>query len=60
MKRKLLLSGGGDGVKDIAIFEEPRRLRAVLNKMSWEILKLIGDGEMYPLEIAKKLGAHEQ
>jgi DNA-binding transcriptional ArsR family regulator len=60
MKRKLLLSGEGDGVKDIAIFEEPRLLRAVLNKMSWEILKLIGDGEMYPLEIAKKLGAHEQ
>jgi len=60
MKRKLLLSGEGNSVKDIAIFDDPRRLKAVLNKMSWEILKLIGDGEMYPMEIAKKLGAHEQ
>jgi len=62
MKKKLLLSGEADKyeVKDIALFDHPERLKAVLNKLSWQILKLLGEGEMYPIEIAKKLGIHEQ
>jgi len=60
MKKKLLLSGEKDQVKDIAIFEHPERLKAVLNRISWEILKLLGEKEMYPMEIAKKLKMHEQ
>jgi DNA-binding transcriptional ArsR family regulator len=35
-------------------------LKAVLNKLSWKILELLSRGEMYPIEIAKKLGVHEQ
>jgi len=60
MKKKLLLSGEKDEIKDIAIFEHPERLKAVLNKISWEILQLLGEKEMYPMEIAKRLGMHEQ
>jgi len=62
MKKKLLLSGEPPKyeAKDIVLFEHPETLKAVLNKLSWQILKLLGEGEMYPIEIAKKLGVHEQ
>lgn len=62
MKKKLLLSGEPNSyeVKDIALFDRPEPLKAVLNMLSWQILKLLGEGEMYPIEIAKKLGIHEQ
>jgi len=62
MKKKLLVSEEPDRyeAKDIALFDHPERLKAVLNKLSWQILKLLGEGEMYPIEIAKKLDIHEQ
>ncbi len=62
MKKKLLLNTERTQVmaKDIAIFEEPERLKAVLNKLSWKILQLLAKKEMYPMEISKKLGIHEQ
>ncbi len=63
MNKKLLLSGDLTAqceAKDIGLFDRPEMLRAALNKLSWQILELIGVGEMYPLEIAKKLGIHEQ
>jgi DNA-binding transcriptional ArsR family regulator len=47
-------------VKDIAIFDDPQRLKVVLNKLSWKILELLSEKEMYPMEIARKLGLHEQ
>ncbi len=58
MKKKLLLHG--EEGKDIAIFDDPEKLRAVLNKVSWRILRLLSEREMYPLEIAKRLKLHEQ
>jgi len=62
MKKKLLLSGehAHYEVKDIALFDRPERLKAVLNKMSWQILRILAEGEMYPIEIARRLGVHEQ
>ena len=60
MRKGLLISDKGDNAKDIVIFDNPERLKAVLNKLSWEILKLLGEKEMYPMEIAEKLGIHEQ
>ena len=62
MKKKLLLSNERTQfmAKDIAVFEDPERLKAVLNKLSWKILQLLCKKEMYPMEIAKKLGIHEQ
>jgi len=62
MNKKLLLSQEHDHyeVKDIAVFDRPDPLKAVANKLSWQILRLIAEHEMYPIEIAKKLGIHEQ
>ena len=62
MKKKLLLSGERRQymVKDIAVFDDPERLKTVLNKLSWRILQLLSEKEMYPMEVAKKLGVHEQ
>jgi DNA-binding MarR family transcriptional regulator len=62
MNRKLLVSGKKKQLtsKDIAIFEDTEKLRTVLNKLSWKILQLLSEEEMYPMEIAKKLEVHEQ
>jgi DNA-binding transcriptional ArsR family regulator len=62
MDRKLLLHEEDKTrmVKDIAIFKDPQKLKMVLNKLSWKILVMLSEQEMYPLEIAKKLKIHEQ
>lgn len=62
MKRKLLISGESSRpeAKDIVIFDHPEQLKPVLNKISWKILNLLQEREMYPIEIAKKLNVHEQ
>jgi len=61
MKEKLLLTYDGQVlVKDICIFEDPEKLRGALSRLSWRILTLLRDGEMYPMEIAKKLKVQEQ
>ncbi|UCE57363.1 MAG: helix-turn-helix domain-containing protein [Candidatus Bathyarchaeota archaeon] len=60
-KIRLLRSEGRQYmVKDIAVFEEPERLKPVMNKLGWRILQLLSKGEMYPMEVSKKLGIHEQ
>ncbi|NWG11336.1 helix-turn-helix domain-containing protein [Candidatus Bathyarchaeota archaeon] len=62
MKKKLLLheENNMQKVKEIAIVEDPQKLKMVLNRLSWKILAVLSESEMYPLEIAKKLGVHEQ
>jgi len=62
MKKKMLLSGEKREyeVKDVAVFEEPERLKSVLGGLSWRILSLLSEKDMYPIEIAKKLRVHEQ
>ena len=62
MKKKRLLSSKNSQlmVKDIAVFEDPERLKSVLNKLSWKILQLLSEQEMYPMEVARKLKMHEQ
>jgi DNA-binding transcriptional ArsR family regulator len=62
MKKKLLLSDDLSRyeAKDIFVFDRPEKLKPVLNKLSWHILTLLNEGEMYPIEIAKKLCVDEQ
>lgn len=62
MKTKRLLSDETTTptAKDIAVFDDPERLKSVLNKLSWKILQLLSEKEMYPMEVAKKLKVHEQ
>ena len=62
MIRKLLIHEEGkmQKVKEIVIFKDPQKLKMILNRLSWKILVMLSEREMYPLEIAKKLGIHEQ
>jgi DNA-binding transcriptional ArsR family regulator len=62
MEKKLLLSGKPKQykAKDIVIFNKPERLKSVLNQLSWKILQVLSEKEMYPMEIAKELKIHEQ
>jgi len=62
MKRKFLLNTEGkqQSGTEIVVFEKPQKLKMVLNKLSWKILSMLAEAEMYPMEIAKKLGVHEQ
>jgi DNA-binding transcriptional ArsR family regulator len=62
MEKKLLLHEENKTlkVKEIAIVSDPQKLKMILNKLSWKILVLLSEKEMYPLEIARKLGIHEQ
>lgn len=62
MNTKLLVHKEGrvQKVKEIVIVKDPQKLKMILNKLSWKILAMISEKEMYPLEIAKKLGIHEQ
>ncbi|MBS7647101.1 helix-turn-helix domain-containing protein [Candidatus Bathyarchaeota archaeon] len=62
MEKKLLLYDDGKTrmVKEIVVFDDPQRLKLVLNRLSWKILVMLFEREMYPLQIAKQLGVHEQ
>jgi hypothetical protein len=62
MDRELLLRISGDeaGVKEICMMENPQKMQMMLGKMSWKILTALAEQEMYPLELARKLGIHEQ
>jgi DNA-binding transcriptional ArsR family regulator len=62
MDKKLLLHEKGKvrRVKEIMIVEDPQKLKMILNRLSWKILVMLSEREMYPLEVAKELGVHEQ
>ncbi|MBS7607878.1 MAG: S-layer protein [Candidatus Bathyarchaeia archaeon] len=62
MARKLLLYDDGKKrmVKEIMVFEDPQKLKLVLGRLSWKILVMLSEKEMYPLQIARELGVHEQ
>ncbi len=62
MHKKLLLQDNGNTqeVKEIIIIEDSQKLKMILGSLSWKILSLLSTKEMYPLEIARQLGMHEQ
>jgi len=62
MEKRLLLreENKTQKVKDIALINDPQKLKLILNALSWKILVMLSEKEMYPLEIARKLGIHEQ
>ena len=62
MNKKLLLheEDKTQKVKEIAVIEDPQKLKMILDRLSWKILVMLSEKEMYPLEIARKLGVHEQ
>jgi DNA-binding transcriptional ArsR family regulator len=62
MDKKLLLQEENktQKAKEITIVKDPQKLKMILNRLSWNILVMLSEKEMYPLEIAKKLKIHEQ
>jgi DNA-binding transcriptional ArsR family regulator len=62
MEKKLLLQDNGNAqkVKEISIMHDPQKLKMILANLSWKILAMLSEKEMYPLEIARQLGVHEQ
>ncbi len=62
MAKKLLFHDNGKKrlVKEIMVFDDPQKLKLVLGKLSWKILVMLSEREMYPLQIARELGIHEQ
>lgn len=62
MDKKLLLHlrDNQPEVKEVCIFQNPQRMQLMLGKMSWKILTALAEKEMYPIELAKQLGIHEQ
>ncbi|KON31749.1 hypothetical protein AC478_02280, partial [miscellaneous Crenarchaeota group-1 archaeon SG8-32-3] len=62
MEKKLLLQDDGkkQEVKEISIMQDAQKLKMILGKLSWKILTVLSKREMYPLEIARQLGVHEQ
>jgi DNA-binding transcriptional ArsR family regulator len=62
MSKKLLLQTNGQTqeIKEITLQTNPQNLKMILGDLSWKILTLLAKKEMYPLEVAKQLGMHEQ
>jgi DNA-binding transcriptional ArsR family regulator len=62
MDKKMLLHEDGNvqEVKEISIIDDSQQLKMMLCSLSWKILGMLSKKEMYPLEIAKSLGMHEQ
>jgi DNA-binding transcriptional ArsR family regulator len=62
MEKKSLLQDDGhtQKVKEISMMRDAQKLKMILGKLSWKILAMLSEKEMYPLEIARQLGVHEQ
>jgi DNA-binding transcriptional ArsR family regulator len=62
MDKKLLLQDDGktQKVKEISVMRDQQKLKMILGKLSWKILAMLAEKEMYPLEVARQLGVHEQ
>jgi len=62
MDKKLLLEeeGSTQKVKEIAVMHDSQDLKMIVGKLSWKILALLNQKSMYPLEVARQLGIHEQ
>ncbi len=62
MDKKLLLKDDGktQRVKEITMMQDAHKLKMILGALSWKILTMLSKEAMYPLEIARQLGVHEQ
>ena len=50
----------GYKLKEIKIIQDPKKLKAILGGLTWKILLALSEKDYYPLELARKLGIHEQ
>ncbi|MCW3998019.1 MAG: helix-turn-helix domain-containing protein [Candidatus Bathyarchaeota archaeon] len=59
-KRLLEKNEKGYKVKKIKMIQDPKKLKIILGDLTWKILLMLSEKELYPLQIARKLGIHEQ
>ncbi len=60
VKKLLSKIDGENYIQTTHIFNNPEPIRAISSPIAWKILELIKEEPMYPLQIAKRLGIHEQ
>jgi DNA-binding transcriptional ArsR family regulator len=62
MDKKLLLQDNGkcQEVKEVSITNDSEKLKMILGSLSWKILTMLSQKEMYPMEIARQLDMQEQ
>jgi len=62
MQKKVLLQNedSSQKVKEITMMQDAQKLKMILGKLSWKIMTMLSEKEMYSLEIARQLGVHEQ
>ena len=62
MEKKMLLQDDGktQRVKEICVMQDAQKLKMILGTLSWKILTMLSKEAMYPLEVARQLGVHEQ
>jgi len=54
------LANGKTFGKRIVVFDNVEYIRILSNPLAWQIMQLLSDTPMYPIEIAKKLRIYEQ
>jgi len=59
-KRLLEKHETGYKTKKIKIIQDPKKLNMILGNLTWKILSILSEKEYYPMELARKLGIHEQ
>ena len=62
MKKKILIDTEKrrQKTKEIFMVDSSEKLKLILDSLSWRILELLVKKEMYPMEISRMLGIHEQ
>ena len=56
----MYLANGKTFGKRIGVFDNVEHIRILSNPLAWQIMQLLSDTPMYPIEIAKKLRIYEQ
>ncbi|MFZ0510800.1 MAG: hypothetical protein WAM14_04270 [Candidatus Nitrosopolaris sp.] len=59
-KTLVYLANGKAFGKKIVVFDNVEHIRILSNPLAWQIMQLLSDTPMYPIEIAKKLRIYEQ
>lgn len=59
-KTLVYLTNGKAFGKRIVVFDNVEHIRILSNPLAWQIMRLLSDTPMYPIEIAKKLRIYEQ
>ena len=59
-KTLVYLANGKVLGKKIVVFDNVEHIRVLSNPLAWQIMGLLSDTPMYPIEIAKKLKIYEQ